>query len=265
VLKMKKLLLLLALSHVAQCQVMRVQPTGSVDVSAANKSSAQSTLPSSLVVAASVLSIPGTVCDGVTDVSPAVNALVSAGHVNVIIPANCIYYPTGGVTPRGVAIIGEDARSSVIAAKNPATTELYVGPYGSVENIGVIDQFCQVSAKPFNKPKTCPIVELHNQSSTNASLAVWVGNGLIYNCGPEFTTPDAGESVATDIPCISVNEASIGGDGIYAASTNKTSFGTSAMRVVTAGVGDNGIYLINGYSSPATRHYGMWAQDYDNG
>ena len=66
------------------------------------------------------------------------------------------------------------------------------------------------------------------------------------------------------IPLDGYHKRAVGSDGIYVVTANTSGSGTSGIRIVTNGISDQGLYVLNGIYAPGTRHYGLWIEDYDN-
>lgn len=204
--------------------------------------------------------------DCATDVSADVNALVTAGYTNILIPATCKYFPTGNVTPTGVAIWGEDARSSLIEVASPNTTVLNVGPYGSLHRIGVQDSFCYAAVTPANTAKTCVLEgDFYNSTAANANAAIWGGQGF-YWIGGNYVSPDGSASTTIDVPGVSLGCTGAGGDCLYVSPQNTSGFGTSGIRCVNNGPSDNCLYIFTGGAgaSSGVIHQGIFIKDYNN-
>jgi hypothetical protein len=103
----------------------------------------------------------GAVCDGVTNVAPAVTAAINAGAKKIFLPANCVYQPpvSGGspMTPANVEIDGEDENTSIISVSDRTTQWLNLGSKSLLKNVGIISLACDQNVVPFGTQKVCPV------------------------------------------------------------------------------------------------------------
>ena len=216
--------------------------------------------PTSTSEPANVLSVPGTACNGKASVTSAVELLVAGGAKRIFIPRGCIYVPVDNTTPPGVELIGEDWNSSILSVRDRATDFLSLGPHSTLRNMAIISHFCDIGPDPANTAKVCPVGEARNIGDTPQGLSNWVYQPLFLISGTQSTGPTG--IVSKDTPLIGLLQNTAGGDGLYAASSNNA----SAIRVVTAGLGDNGILLLNGFYGPAANpHHGLLIKDFSNG
>lgn len=207
----------------------------------------------------------GTSANCATDVSPAINAAVTAGVKRISLPANCIYIPTGNTTPTGLIIVGEDWNTSIISVANRATDQLYMGPKAIFENVGIISQFCDSGPQPAGTQKICPIGRAQNVSDTRSFITNWVYQGVLMIGGQSVTGPTG--VVSHDLPGISSETEGNGTDAIYSQTgdgNGNTATSASALRILTTGNGDQGIFLLNGFGATASPHAGIFVKEFSN-
>lgn len=209
-------------------------------------------------ISSTVLTITGTPSQCSANNALAVGAAITGTNVTAGTTVTSLGTGTGCAGTYNLSAASTVGSSEAIAGLNV----LYSGPYGRVQNIGVIGAFCQVTASPQNTAKICPLNAFFNSGANNQNIANWAGGGSDIVCGPTYVTPTG--PTATDIPCMGVNQFAVGADGIFAASSNTSGSGTSAIRVETNGISDNGIQLDNGINTPAVSHTGIHISDYDN-
>jgi hypothetical protein len=136
--------------------------------------------------------------DCATDVSADANALFAAGYIHVVVPAGCILIAdnlTGGATPAGSIIEGENWLTSVITTNSPTTTDVQIGAMSTLKNISVRDGFCNANTTPYNVDKYCPVVDATNQSSATIPAYIWPGKVIDGHAGP-FVVPPGQTPVA---------------------------------------------------------------------
>ena len=210
----------------------------------------------------------GAICDGSTNVAPAVIAAINAGAKKVFLPANCIYKPPGNTTPAGVEIDGENWSTSIISVNDCSNDILYLGATSTIKDVGIISAFCDKTASPVNTPKICPIQWAVNSNDNSTGQYSYAFTKLSFYGGPQVT--QSGSIVSTDLPNASFTETAPGGDSIYTQTgvpaTGLSAIGASTIRSVTAGSGDIGLYLLDGYTatSSSNPHNGIWINEYSS-
>jgi hypothetical protein len=207
----------------------------------------------------SVLSVPGTNCASGSSVNLAVNALATQGYLSIFLPANCTYTPATNTTPANVQIIGEDWNSSIVSStdRTDNSKNISIGPHAKLQNVAILDYFCDNQANPQGTQKICPIGMSINAASSANEIENWAYASL-YIVNNQFNTGPTG-AVSSDQPEIGVIQNSTG-DGIFS-QTNNTSGVNN--RIVTNGVNDIGIYVLNGAYSPSTSaHYGIFVKEF---
>lgn len=202
----------------------------------------------------------GAVCNGSTNIATQVDALVTSGYKTIVIPANCLYIPDSNTTPAGVTLVGENWITSIVSTSNRATSQVNLGAGSVLKNVGIISLFCD---SLYSQQKICPTPYMINNSSSVIEAEGWPFETFLSSGS---AIPPGGTLPVTDAPNIACIANGAASDCIYAQSNAS---GASAMRVITgaSGGGDNGIYILNGYTDATTTdsHYAIFAKELGQG
>lgn len=202
----------------------------------------------------------GAICDGTTNIQPAVAAAIAAGNRHLFFPANCKWIPAGDAVPQGVDITGEDWVSSKIETSIPQTADLILKKDAIIRNVAVHARFCIVGPDPPNVDKWCPVGYAANISNADVGLSSWPYQSFWAAYGPH--------NDARDVPGMAIIQSGPG-DGIFLANEAN---GVS-LRVWPIGTGGSGILVQNGvdpkndditHSSPITGSIGIKVNNHLN-
>lgn len=118
--------------------------------------------------------VPGTS----TNIASAVNSAVTAGYTDVVIPSNCLYQPTGNVTPNDVTIEGTDWEHVVIASSSPTSNWVSMGARSTLKNMSKQDAFCYNGWGVANSSRICPFNTIINNSDSSWIPDTYPGVGF---------------------------------------------------------------------------------------
>jgi hypothetical protein len=105
----------------------------------------------------------GAICDGATNVQPAVTAALAKGVTHLFLPPNCLWNPTANTVPGGVDIYGGSLQTSKIWATNPTVNFLNLGPTTQLTHVNIQGKGCT-----FYEPILgCPIYLAVNNDLTS--------------------------------------------------------------------------------------------------
>lgn len=148
----------------------------------------------------------GAICDGITNVQPAVAAAQAKGITHLFLPPNCLWNPTGNSIPGGLNIIGASLTTSKIWATSPTTTFLGLGPQTTLQNLNALGEGCNLSGTL--PPGGCPVYWYSNSDNTYTQPMQHYPYAYNYDVGHNATSAGLGMNA------ISVIERGDGG-GIY--------------------------------------------------
>jgi hypothetical protein len=118
----------------------------------------------------------GAVCDGATNVQPAVTAAIAAGYTKLFLPANCLWTPTGFI-PAGITVLGEDWQTSKIWPNSPTTTFVGIGSRTVLQNVNLNGPIC-------NQPTLgCPAIYYVNSTSKDQPVQNFPYNVVFADVG----------------------------------------------------------------------------------
>jgi hypothetical protein len=167
------------------------------------------------------------ICNGTINVANAVDRAVAAGATSIFLPANCLYIPDNDTTPADVQFSGGNWQTTIIQSHNQTTTDVSIGPRGSVSNVSIDGVFCYDAFGPADLSRRCPVHFAANQTDSAWPAGVYPGSGPVINTGNVtfngITTTDGSGPQGLVVFCASE-------DCIYLSNTSPDA---TALRIVT--------------------------------
>jgi len=147
----------------------------------------------------------GAVCDGTTNVQPAVSAATAAGYTHLFLPKNCFWNPSSNAIPAGLDIAGEDQTTSKIWPTSPTTTDMTLGAGSILRNVNVNGSVCPNR----NLNNGCPVGYYSNSNQSAQPVQTYPGVAVSMDVGSTASTLQANDTAG-----IIVTQRGNGG-GIY--------------------------------------------------
>jgi hypothetical protein len=144
-----------------------------------------------------------------TNASTVIESTIHAGAKYIFIKSGITWIPTDNFIPSNLIIVGEDAESVIIKAKNPDTDYITVGSNTMLVNVAIHDRYgIDIGLNP-NIPR--PVRFYYNARDTATIPSFWYRQFAVIDAGePDRPVGDPQH----DTPMIAVNQWSIG-DAIY--------------------------------------------------